>query len=94
MLDTVTTLPLKDASLLRQANLLDGKWVQADSGKTIAVTNPATGAVIGHVPAMETAETTRAIDAAYRAQKAWGAMLAKDRSAILRRLFNLMMENQ
>lgn len=94
MLDTVTTLPLKDASLFRQANLLDGQWVQADDGKTTAVTNPATGAVIGHVPAMGQAETRRAIDAAFRAQKAWAGKLAKERSAILRTLFNLMMENQ
>ncbi|MCB8877737.1 NAD-dependent succinate-semialdehyde dehydrogenase [Acidisoma silvae] len=94
MLETVTKLPLKDSSLLRQANLLDGAWVQADSGKTIRVTNPATAEVIGLIPAMETAETKRAIDAAYRAQKVWGAMLAKDRSAVLRKLFTLMMENQ
>ncbi len=94
MLDTVTALPLKDSGLLRQANLLDGQWIQADSGQTTAVTNPATGAVIGHVPAMGAAETRRAIDAAFRAQKAWAAKLAKERSAILRRLFNLMMENQ
>jgi succinate-semialdehyde dehydrogenase/glutarate-semialdehyde dehydrogenase len=94
MLDTITALPLKDSDLLRQANLLDGKWVQADSGQTVAVTNPATGAVIGHVPAMGAAETRRAIDAAFVAQKEWGAKLAKERSAILRKLFNLMMENQ
>ncbi|HEX3984071.1 MAG TPA: NADP-dependent succinate-semialdehyde dehydrogenase, partial [Acidisoma sp.] len=94
MLDTITALPLKDSALFRQANLLDGEWIQADSGETIAVTNPATGAVIGHIPAMGAAETRRAIDAAFRAQKAWAAKLAKERSAILRRLFNLMMENQ
>ena len=94
MLDTITALPLKDSDLLRQANLIDGQWVQADSGETIAVTNPATGEVIGHVPAMGQAETRRAIDAAFRAQKGWAGKLAKDRSAILRRLFNLMLENQ
>jgi succinate-semialdehyde dehydrogenase / glutarate-semialdehyde dehydrogenase len=94
MLEKVTTLPLKDSSLLRQANLLAGAWVGADSGETIPVTNPATGAVIGTVPAMGTTETRRAIEAAYRAQPAWRALLAKERSAILRRLFTLMMENQ
>ncbi|HTH99987.1 MAG TPA: NAD-dependent succinate-semialdehyde dehydrogenase [Acidisoma sp.] len=94
MLDTVKTLPLKDPSLLRRANLLDGQWVQADSGDTITVTNPANGAVIGEVPAMGTAETRRAIEAAAVAQKKWAKMLAKERSAILRKLFNLMMENQ
>jgi succinate-semialdehyde dehydrogenase / glutarate-semialdehyde dehydrogenase len=94
MLDTVTTLPLKDSTLLRQANLLDGKWIQADSGKTMAVTNPATGAVIGHVPVCGADETRRAIEAANRVQPAWRKLLAKERAAILRKLFNLMMENQ
>ena len=94
MLDTVVTLPLKDSSLLRQANLLDGRWIGADDGKTTPVTNPATGGVIGTIPAMGTAETRRAIEAAHRAQPAWRGLLAKERSAILRRLFNLMMENQ
>ena len=94
MLDTVITLPLKDASLLRQANLIDGQWVQADNGETLPVTNPATGEIIGHVPSMGAAETRRAIDAAFRAQKAWAGKLAKERAAILRKLFTLMMENQ
>jgi succinate-semialdehyde dehydrogenase/glutarate-semialdehyde dehydrogenase len=94
MLDTVTNLPLKDSSLLRQSNLLDGQWIGADSGETVPVTNPANGAVIGTVPAMGTAETRRAIEAAHRAQPAWRGLLAKERSAILRRLFNLMIENQ
>ncbi|MBW4021530.1 MAG: NAD-dependent succinate-semialdehyde dehydrogenase [Proteobacteria bacterium] len=94
MLDTVTTLPLKDGSLLRQANLLDGRWIGADSGDTVRVTNPANGTTIGSVPAMGAVETRRAIEAAHRALPAWRGLLAKERSAILRRLFNLMLENQ
>ncbi|WP_284944854.1 NAD-dependent succinate-semialdehyde dehydrogenase [Acidisoma cladoniae] len=94
MLETVTTLPLKDAYLLRQTNLLDGRWIAADSGETLDVTNPATGAVIGSVPVMGAAETRRAIEAAHRAQPSWRGLLAKERSAILRKLFTLMMENQ
>ncbi|MBY0334543.1 MAG: NAD-dependent succinate-semialdehyde dehydrogenase [Acetobacteraceae bacterium] len=93
MLDAIATLPLKDPDLFRQANCIDGQWVQADSGRTIAVRNPATGEVIGNVPAMGTAETRRAIEAAHRAQGAWRAMLAKERSAILRRLNDLMLAN-
>ncbi|WP_043362321.1 NADP-dependent succinate-semialdehyde dehydrogenase [Belnapia sp. F-4-1] len=93
MLDTLAKLPLKDPELFRQANCIDGQWVQADSGKTIAVRNPSTGEVVGHVPALGAAETRRAIEAAHRAQPAWRAMLAKDRAAILRRLFDLMLEN-
>ena len=93
MLNPVSPLPLKDPTLLRQANYLDGKWVQADSGQTITVVNPATGEAIGEVPAMGTAETRRAIEAANRAYPAWRALLAKDRSAILRKLSDLMLAN-
>jgi succinate-semialdehyde dehydrogenase/glutarate-semialdehyde dehydrogenase len=93
MLNQATKLALKDPTLFRQANCIDGKWVEADSGKTIAVKNPATGEVVGEVPAMGAAETRRAIEAANRALPAWSALLAKERAAILRRLFELMLEN-
>lgn len=93
MLDATAKLPLKDPDLFRQANYIDGQWVQADSGKTLAVRNPATGEVIGHVPAMSAAETRRAIEAANAAWPAWRAMLAKERGAILRRLNDLMLAN-
>ncbi|NGM22272.1 NADP-dependent succinate-semialdehyde dehydrogenase [Roseomonas stagni] len=93
MLDVTASLPLKDPDLFRQANLIGGQWVQADSGKTIAVRNPATGEVVGHVPAMGAAETRRAIDAAAAALGAWRAMLAKERAAILRKLNDLMLAN-
>ena len=94
MLNPTSPLPLKDPTLFRQANYLDGKWVEADNGKTIVVKNPATGEAIGEVPAMGTAETRRAIEAANRAYPAWRGMLAKERRAILHRLVALMMENQ
>ncbi len=93
MLNPTAPLPLKDPSLFRQANCIDGKWVQADSGKTIQVPNPATGEAIGEVPALGAAETRRAIEAANRALPAWRAMLAKERAAILRRLSDLMLAN-
>ena len=86
-------LTLKDPTLLRQANYIDGKWVQADSGATLKVHNPSTGALVGEVPALGAAETRRAIEAAHRAQPAWRAMLAKERAAIIRRLFELMIAN-
>ena len=85
---------LKDASLFRQQCYIDGAWCDADSGDTIDVTNPANGEVIGSIPKMGAAETARAIDAANRAWPAWRAMLSKERAAILRRWFDLMMENQ
>ena len=93
MLDAISKLSLKDPELFRQANCIGGQWVQADSGKTIAVRNPSTGEVVGNVPAMGAAETRRAIEAANQAQPAWRAMLAKERAAILRRLFELMLAN-
>ncbi len=93
MLNQVAPLPLKDPTLFRQANYIDGKWIEADTGATLTVRNPATGEPIGTVPALGQAETRRAIEAANRAQPAWRAMLAKDRAAILRRLFDLMLAN-
>ena len=93
MLNPTSPLPLKDPTLFRQANYIDGRWVEAESGKTIAVKNPATGEAIGEVPAMGTAETRRAIEAANRAWPVWRAMLAKERAAILRKLNDLMLAN-
>jgi len=93
MLNPTSPLPLKDPTLFRQANCIDGKWVQADSDRTIVVKNPATGEAIGEVPALGAAETRRAIEAANRAQGPWRAMLAKDRAAILRKLNDLMLAN-
>jgi succinate-semialdehyde dehydrogenase/glutarate-semialdehyde dehydrogenase len=93
MLDTAAKLVLKDPDLFRQANRVGDQWVQAASGKTITVRNPATGEPIGEVPSLSREEVRKAIEAASAAQPAWRALLAKERSAILRRLFTLMMEN-
>jgi succinate-semialdehyde dehydrogenase/glutarate-semialdehyde dehydrogenase len=94
MLNQQSTLKLNDPTLLREANLIGGKWVGADSGKSFDIINPATGDLVGRAPAMTEVETSRAIDAANAALPAWRAMLAKERATILRRLFDLMMENQ
>jgi succinate-semialdehyde dehydrogenase/glutarate-semialdehyde dehydrogenase len=93
MLDTLAKLPLKDPDLFRQANRIGDAWVQADSGKTLSVRNPATGEAIGVVPAMGRAETARAIAAAGAAFPAWRKLLAKERAAILRRMAELMLAN-
>ena len=87
-------MQLKDAQLFRQQAFINGEWLDADSGQTINVTNPATGEVIGTVPKMGTAETRRAIEAADKALPAWRALTAKERSTKLRRWFELMIENQ
>jgi succinate-semialdehyde dehydrogenase/glutarate-semialdehyde dehydrogenase len=89
-----TALKLKDMSLFRQQCYIDGQWVDADDRQTIAVFDPASGQPVGTVPALGAAETRRAIEAADAALPAWRAKLAKERSAILRKWFNLMMENQ
>jgi len=86
-------LPLKDPDLLRQAMLIDGKWVQADSGQTIDVINPANGELVARVPNGGAAETKRAIDAAERAMRGWRKTLPKERAKILRKLYDLMHEH-
>ena len=87
-------LNLKDPKLFREQCYIDGVWVAADSKKTFPVDNPATAETVGSVPDMGTAETKRAIEAADRAWPAWRAKTAKERAAILRRWFDLMMANQ
>ena len=86
-------LKLKDPALLREQAYVAGAWIAADDGKTVAVTNPATGEQIGTVPMCGTAETERAIRAADVAQRQWAQVPAKERSAILRRLNDLMLAN-
>jgi succinate-semialdehyde dehydrogenase/glutarate-semialdehyde dehydrogenase len=88
--DRVAISNLKDASLLRESCYIDGQWVEADSRKRIDVDNPADGSLVGTVAAGGTAETRRAIEAASRALPAWRALLAKERSALLRRWYDLM----
>lgn len=86
-------LQLNDPKLLRQQCYIDGAWCDADSGEHIAVTNPATGELIAHVPNMGAAETRRAIEAASRAWGAWRCKTAKERSVILRKWHDLMLAN-
>lgn len=85
---------LNNQSLFRQQCYINGQWRNADNGETIEVTNPANGEVIATVPKMDVAETQAALAAAEKAQVGWRSMLAKDRANILRRWFELMMENQ
>lgn len=86
-------LNLKDPDLFRMQGFLGGKWVDADSGKTHDVTNPATGEVIGTIPDMGAAETRRAIEAARAAMPGWARKTAKERAGILRKWHDLMLEN-
>ncbi len=84
---------LKDPSLLITKAFIAGEWVDADQGNTLDVTNPARGDVIAKVADCGVAETTRAIDAAYIAQKPWAARTGKERAAVLRKWYELMVEN-
>ena len=88
------TRHLKNASLFRQQAFLDGQWCDAESGAAIRVCNPATGALVGTVPKMGLSETRRAIEAASKAMPAWRAKTAKERAAILRRWYELILANQ
>ena len=84
-------MDLRERALFRQHAIIDGAWVDADSGKAYGVDNPATGERIGTAPAMGAAETRRAIEAAEAAWAGWRARPAKERAAILRKWFDLMM---
>lgn len=85
-------LALKRPDLLREAAWINGAWVTAPA--VIAVTNPATGRVLGHVPALGEAETRDAVAAAEAAFPAWAARAAKERAAILRRWFELIIAHR
>jgi len=88
------TVSLRDDGLFRQACYVDGAWCQAEGGACIPVVNPATGETLGTVPRMGGTETRRAIEAAQAAWPAWRQKTAAERSAILRRWFELMLDHQ
>lgn len=87
-------MQLNDSTLFKQQAYIDGRWVDAISGKTFEVTNPATGEVIGVVPEMGAKETQQAIAAAEIALLGWKSKTAKERSGILRKWHELMLENK
>jgi succinate-semialdehyde dehydrogenase/glutarate-semialdehyde dehydrogenase len=87
-------LSLSDPGLLKSQAYIDGQWVDADSGETFAVTNPANGELITEVARLGATETARAIAAADRAMQGWKLLPAKARAGILRKWFDLMMQHQ
>jgi succinate-semialdehyde dehydrogenase/glutarate-semialdehyde dehydrogenase len=91
---TASGVSLTDSTLFRRACFVDGAWVGASGGGTINVDNPATGEVIGTVPKFGAAETRNAIEAANRALPEWRKKTAKERAAVLRRWYDLMIANQ
>jgi succinate-semialdehyde dehydrogenase/glutarate-semialdehyde dehydrogenase len=87
-------MKLKDPKLFRQQCYIDGKWTEADDREAIPVNNPADNSILGTVPKMGADETRRAIEAAERALPDWRARTGKERAAVLRKLYELMIENQ
>ncbi|MCH8866566.1 MAG: NAD-dependent succinate-semialdehyde dehydrogenase [Proteobacteria bacterium] len=87
-------MQISDQGLLRTQAYVDGQWIDADSGETLAVIDPATGKTIAQIAKCGTAETHRAISAAERALVSWRQKTAKERAAVLRRWFTLMMAAQ
>jgi succinate-semialdehyde dehydrogenase / glutarate-semialdehyde dehydrogenase len=87
-------MQLTDPRLLRSQCYVGGRWLDAADGRTLAVTNPASGVTLGTVPQLDAAATRAAIEAAAAAFPAWAAQTAKQRAVILRRWFDLMMANQ
>ena len=86
-------MKLSDKELLKDKCLIDGKWLSAKSNETIAVTNPADGAVVGHVPSLSAGEVEKVIGASNAALEQWREKTASERSQILRKWFDLIVAN-
>lgn len=96
MLETNKSLSdlLSDRSLLAAAAYVGGEWiVEASSGGTFAIDNPANGETVAVLPDLGVHETRIAVEAAFRAQKQWAALTGKERSGILRKLADLLVAN-
>ncbi len=87
-------MQLKDKGLFREQCYVNGEWVDADSGVTFDVNNPANNQRLGSVPKMGAAETRRAVQSASDAYPAWRALTAKERGVILRKWYELILEHQ
>src|ERR1700676_3966989 len=85
---------MKDQELFREACYINGRWIPAGNGPSIAVDDPATGEIIGAVAKLGRAETRGAIDAAASPRPGWRARTGKERAASLRRWFDLIMTSQ
>jgi len=92
-IDTDLRSLLKDPSLLETRAFLAGHWVSADDGATFSVVNPARGDVIAEVADLGRDEVARAIDAAESARHDWAARTGKERAAVLRAWYDLMVAN-
>ena len=87
-------MKLRDPNLLRTQAYIGGRWVGAQAGAVATVSNPATGATLGTVPELGATDTRRAIEAAHEAFPGWAALPARERAALLRRWYALVLEHQ
>ncbi len=96
MLDTATNLKslLKDPDLLAEKAYAGGKWVDGADGATFEVVNPARGDVIANVADLDRSQVADVIAGAAKAQKEWAKWTGKERAAVLRKWFDLMMAHQ
>ncbi|AYN96788.1 NAD-dependent succinate-semialdehyde dehydrogenase [Pseudomonas sp. LTJR-52] len=84
---------LKDPSLLVNMAYVDGNWIDADDGTTVAVLNPADGQHVAHVPSLGATETNRAIESAHTAWKQWRQVTPAERSKLLEKWHDLILQN-
>ncbi|VDC06155.1 unnamed protein product [Peniophora sp. CBMAI 1063] len=91
---STNTHGLKDSELFQTKAFINGKWVDANDGATLKVTNPATDEELGTIPEMTTAEAKQAIEAASEAFKTWGKTTAKHRHDLMVKFYNLMKEHE
>src|SRR5690606_4717038 len=94
MISNKLTARLSDPSLVRTQAFIGGEWVSSSANAVIDVTNPATGELLAQVPDMRLENTRQAVDLAAKAQKDWAAATGKERAAILRRFYDLVMASQ
>ncbi|MCV6625231.1 MAG: NAD-dependent succinate-semialdehyde dehydrogenase [Cellvibrionaceae bacterium] len=87
-------LELTRPELLRSQSYINGQWVEADSGATVPVTNPANGELVATVASLSEVETRRAIESAEQAMQSWQQTSCKQRAKVLRDWYNLIMANQ
>src|SRR5690348_2362823 len=88
-----TTSSLRDPKLLRDACYINGAWVKFSEAKTQSIYNPATRELVGNVPVGGELETRMAIESAQVAMREWSGLLASDRARLLRRWYDLIIEN-
>lgn len=85
---------LKNSGLFKQQVFIDGQWLEAEQNKNFAVINPATGETIAHVPSVSEQQVVKAVQAADQALQSWKQTTAKERSILLKKWYQLMIEHQ